>query len=184
MRGRGFGTGLLAFVAIGVLGSGCGGRVEDPGTPPRPPEAGTGGEAGAVEPVGGKAGGGTGGSEPGYMDPPCPDVPAPEGIRECDPRGDGSDCPTGMACYPYVVHPFGEGCDVQTFGTACRRPGTGLQGDPCGRGTDGCGPGYLCVIGAQAGRRCAKLCTFDGALECPRGMLCGETDIEGYGVCT
>ncbi len=180
MRGRGIGLGFLGLVA---LCGACGGRIDDPGTPVVP-GAGAGGEAGAADSTGGTAGSGTGGSEPGYTDPPCPDVAPPEGTRECDPLGDGTDCPAGLACYPYVEHPFGEGCDAQTFGTACRRAGTGQHGDPCGSGTSGCGPGHLCVIGALAGRRCAKICTFDGVAGCPPGMLCGETDVKGYGVCT
>jgi hypothetical protein len=118
------------------------------------------------------------------VDPGCPDLPPPPANVECDPLGDGTDCPLGFACYPYVEHPFGDGCDAQSFGALCRESGTGTQGVVCGSGTDGCAPLHLCVIGLQSGRRCARMCTFDGRLECDEGMICGETDVEGYGVCS
>jgi hypothetical protein len=97
--------------------------------------------------------------------------------------GDGTDCPLGFSCYPYVEHPFGDGCEVETYGARCREAGKGGQGAPCGFGTDGCAPLHLCVVGLQSGRRCAKICTFSGDAECDDGLLCGETDVEGYGVC-
>jgi hypothetical protein len=136
--------------------------------------------------TGGRAGDpGTGGrAKSDFVDPECPTVPAPAGMRECEPFGDGTDCPLGFACYPYVEHPFGEGCDAQSFGTRCRQAGSGIQGDVCGPGTNGCAAGHLCVIGLQSGRRCARICTFDGRTDCDQGMICGETDVDGYGVCS
>jgi hypothetical protein len=82
-----------------------------------------------------------------------------------------------------VQHPFGDGCDAESYGALCLPAGSGGQGALCGDGTDDCAPGYICVIGAHAGKRCAKLCSFAGGDECPLGMICGDTDIEGYGVC-
>lgn len=137
----------------------------------------SGGGAGANTPTGGR-------KTSDFVDPGCPDVAPPPGVVECDPLGDTTDCPLGFACYPYVEHPFGDGCEAQSFGARCRKTGEGRQGDVCGGGTDGCAAQHLCVIGLQAGRRCARLCTFDGRLECDAGMVCGETDVEGYGVCS
>ncbi|HET9932587.1 MAG TPA: hypothetical protein VFQ35_17915, partial [Polyangiaceae bacterium] len=88
-----------------------------------------------------------------------------------------------MGCYPFVQHPFGNGCDVETYGSVCLPSGSGTQGALCGESGVDCAAGYVCVIGAHAGRRCAKLCSFSGPNECPLGMICGDTDIQGYGVC-
>lgn len=113
----------------------------------------------------------------------CPNVEPPPAIVECDPFGKGDACSSGYGCYPYVQHPFGEGCDAEVFGALCLPAGTGKQGALCGEGTGDCAPGFVCVIGAHAGKRCAKLCSFAGGNECPPGMICGDTDIKGYGVC-
>lgn len=177
-------VGPLAF----VFALACGGEsVEgDPadGTGGRAQRGGSGGAAGGASATSGGSTSGSGGRPaPDYVEPECPAAPPPAGTRECEPFGDGTDCPLGYACYPYVQHPYGEGCDAQTFGTRCRSVGTGVQGDVCGSGTDGCAAGYLCVIGLQSGRRCAKMCTFDGESGCEAGLICGDTDVEGYGVC-
>jgi hypothetical protein len=118
------------------------------------------------------------------MDPGCPNVPPPEPFVECAPLDPMSRCGPGFACYPFVEHPFGRGCGVATFGAACVAAGSGVQGDPCGEDTAGCAPEHMCVIGSRSGRRCAKICVFAGPDECPVGLICGETDVEGYGVCT
>ncbi len=134
---------------------------------------------------GGASSGGSGGSATGgtFTDPGCPAVQPPPATIECDPVVSGTQCMPGAGCYPYVQHPFGEGCGAETFGAVCLPVGTSVQGEPCDDSPAGCAPGYICVIGAHAGRRCAKLCTFQGADECPPGMICGDTDIQGYGVC-
>jgi hypothetical protein len=134
-------------------------------------------------PFGGAGFGGqsTGGST--FVDPGCPDVDPPEPMKECDPLDPLATCPFGTGCYPYVDHPFGAGCGTQTYGAVCAFAGSGTQGAECGDGTDGCAPGFICVVGAHPGRTCAKLCTFDGPSNCPAGLFCGDVDVEGYGVC-
>jgi hypothetical protein len=130
---------------------------------------------------GGQAAGGTGTG--GYTDPGCPDVPPPEPVYECDPLEPEADCGPGFACYPYVSHPYGTGCETQQFGSWCAPAGTGEHGDFCGDGYGPCAPGYLCVVGAGAGKRCYRLCPLDTEHDCLPGLICGETDIAGYGVC-
>jgi hypothetical protein len=177
---------LLAATAL-VLG--CGGqsaREEDDRTGGRTARGGSGGFAWA-----GGGRGGNGGTTPtggrltsDFVDPGCPDPPPPEEVLECDPLGDSKDCPLGFGCYPFVTHPSGDGCEPRIFGATCRAAGAGTQGSVCGSGTDGCAPGFMCVVGLQPGRRCAKICTdFDDTEACGGGMICGETDVEGYGVC-
>ena len=119
-----------------------------------------------------------------YEDPGCPDVGAPTEVKECDPFSATPTCPTGLACFPFVEHPFGVGCDAQRFGTACRPAGTGQQGDNCGGGGQSCGAGFVCVVGSQPGKHCVQLCPIGGQKVCPAGMICGELDVEGYGVCS
>ena len=175
----------LAGCAL-ALAAACGGQsLEGDGD-----ESGGGRQRGGSPGVGWSGSAGRGGAQgtggrpkSDFVDRECPTTPPPAGVRECEPLGDGSDCPLGSACYPYIEHPYGEGCDAQTFGARCREAGSGVQGDVCGSGTDGCAADYLCVIGLQSGRRCARMCTFDGAGECEDGLICGETDVEGYGVC-
>ncbi len=118
-----------------------------------------------------------------YDDPGCPDAAPPPGVVECDVFGNPTGCPDGEGCYPYVDHPYGDGCDVQTFGAVCYQSGTGTQGDECGSGTGGCAAGYICVIGAKPGKRCVQMCDLNVPNSCPDGLICGETDVEGVGVC-
>lgn len=134
---------------------------------------------------------GSGGNDPfpdagfdAYVDPGCPDVGAPVEIRECDPFAIVSTCPVGQGCFPFVDHPFGAGCDAQSFGTACRPAGTGKQGDICGSGDQSCAAGFVCVVGSQPGKHCVQLCHIGEQKVCPAGMICGELDVEGYGVCS
>jgi len=119
-----------------------------------------------------------------YVDPGCPDVGAPVEINECDPFATISGCPLGQGCFPFVDHPFGAGCDAQSFGTTCRPAGTGQQGDTCGNGVDGCASGFVCVVGSQPGKHCVQLCPVGSQKACPAGMICGDLDVEGYGVCS
>ncbi len=176
---------LLTFA---VLAFGCGGqsaREEDDGTGGRSLRGGSGGFGWAGGGLGGRASDATGGRlSSDFVDPGCPEPPAPERVLECDPLGDGTDCPLGFGCYPFVTHPPGDGCEPRIIGAVCRSAGSGTQGSVCGSGTDGCAPGYMCVVGLQPGRRCAKICTdFDDTEACGGGLICGETDVEGYGVC-
>ena len=134
---------------------------------------------------------GTGGSDSlpdagfdAYVDPGCPDVGAPVEVRECDPFATAPTCPPGEGCFPFVDHPFGAGCDAQSFGTACRPVGTGQQGDTCGSAAQSCAAGFVCVVGSQPGKHCVQLCRLGQQKVCPAGMICGELDVEGYGVCS
>lgn len=178
-----------------ALAAACGGKA-DYGVGTRPDPGGGGaasgnggtfasGGGGLV--TGGRRSGGSGGQATTggtpFVDPGCPMVEPPPAFKECDPLAAVPTCPEGMGCYPYVEHPFGQGCGAQTYGALCLDSGSGLQGASCGGGTEGCASGFICVVGALPGRHCAKLCTFDGLNNCPRGMICGDVDIEGYGVC-
>ena len=119
-----------------------------------------------------------------YGDPGCPDVGAPTQVNECNAFSDVSGCPPGLGCYPFVDHPFGDGCGAQTFGTECRPSGTGKQGDSCGGNSEGCASGFVCVVGAQPGKHCVQLCPVGGQNVCPSGLICGDLDVEGFGVCS
>jgi len=182
-----------------VLASGCGGAVEHgDGTPAAGASQGgqTVGRAGAA-PGGTRnyGGGGTGGSTAGavsaggtIMDPDpvdtgCPpeDLPPPD--NQCDPFGPNT-CGVGAGCYPFVDHPQGSGCDQQHYGTICLPAGQGTQGTLCGDGADDfCAPGFVCVVGQRAGKRCAALCDLNKADQCTGGLICGDLDVAGYGVC-
>jgi hypothetical protein len=119
-----------------------------------------------------------------YVDPGCPDVGAPVQVNQCDAFSQTSGCPPGLGCYPFVDHPFGDGCGAQTFGTECRPAGTGQQGDTCGGGEEGCASGYVCVVGSQPGKHCVQLCPVGVSNSCPPGLICGDLDVEGFGVCS
>lgn len=198
------------FLVIGALfwvAASCGGNVEQtwygpgPGSGGSSASGGRGGGGALFDGGAGKGGGtaGKGGAGPSaggtgvvdagfdhYVDPGCPDAAAPPGIVECDPLAPISGCAPGYGCYPYVEHPFGSGCGQQTYGALCLSPGIGQQGAPCSSDSpigDHCAPGYVCVIGILPGKRCAKLCPLGTPDVCPDGMICGDLDIEGYGVC-
>lgn len=119
-----------------------------------------------------------------YVDPGCPDVGAPVRVDACDAFSTTSGCPDGLGCYPYVNHPYGDGCGAQTFGTECRPAGSGQQGAACGGNAEGCASGYVCVVGSQPGKHCVQLCPVDVPNPCPSGLICGDLDVEGFGVCS
>jgi hypothetical protein len=120
-----------------------------------------------------------------FEDPGCPDAEPPEPYFECDPLASVSGCASGYACYPVVYHPVdGSGCGQQQYGAVCMVPGAGTGGDPCGDGYGICAAGHICVVGSKPGKRCAKICPLVGEHNCPLGLICGETDIEGIGVCS
>jgi len=180
---------LVSMVAIGCGGSiggpdGSGGGGDDGmagsssgGTPTQPDE--TGGSGGNGD-NGGTGGRGSGGVT--YMEEECPDEPPPPVIPMCDPLSPREGCPDGQGCYPYLVYPNGEGCGFPTFGAQCALASSGAQGEVCGMGNY-CEPGFMCVIGATAGARCAKVCSLVEPSGCPAGLVCNETDVLGYGVC-
>jgi hypothetical protein len=109
------------------------------------------------------------------------DLPPPQ--MECDPFAPGS-CPGGSGCYPFVEHPEGGGCEQQAYGTVCLSVGHGRQGDLCGDDVgDFCAEGFVCVVGQRAGKRCAALCKLGGVNQCTNGLICGDLDVPGFGVC-
>jgi hypothetical protein len=119
-----------------------------------------------------------------FVDPGCPDAAPIVPYYECDPLAAVSGCPSGLGCYPFLDYPVGDaGCGQAQYGAVCQTPGTGQQGDTCGDGGQICAPGYLCVVGSKPGARCMKICPLDRAPGCPSGLVCGETDVEGIGVC-
>lgn len=187
-RGR---TTPLYFIASVLLSTtGCGGNVvnSSEGTGGEPAEADGGG--GSIVPTGGTGGtflgsggqDGSGGEEP-YIEPECPDVEPLPVLQECDPLDPFIDCPAGEGCYPYLEYPFGEGCGRPAFGSICAAASSGEQGDFCGDGGNYCSPGYMCVVGATGGKRCGQICEPVADHGCPAGLVCGETDVQGYGVC-
>lgn len=160
------------------------GRGGAGGTGGRGGKAGQGGSAGRAAGSGGMAGtAGTGGTDMPYEDPGCPDTPAPPAQIECDVFSTPGGCPDGMACKPYIDHPYGSGCDQQVFNMLCVYAGDGQQGAVCDSGMFECAEGYICVIGAAHGARCLRMCPLDGSVACPLGYVCGATDAEGIGVC-
>lgn len=191
-----FGRQYATAVGLVLLAAACGGEVGDGAGAggAASPTGGSGGSSagsgarpggfgGAPKGFGGAAGGraGVGGA---FVDPGCPDIPPPPPIVECDPLEQVSSCPEGDGCYPYVDHPFGDACGTEVFGAICRYAGFGQHGDLCGEGTTGCAAGHVCVLGARAGKRCARLCLVGEPNSCPDGLLCEDTDIQGYGVCS
>ncbi|HEX6273469.1 MAG TPA: hypothetical protein VFZ53_10520 [Polyangiaceae bacterium] len=190
---------ILGIVALGaVLFGGCGGSSkvvegDDGGAGEGAAPSGGATAAGGTAGVAGTSGTGTGGTsgtstggsagEPPDTDPGCPDIPAPPGRYECDVFGSPSGCESGEGCYPTIEHPFGTGCDQQVHGSRCAYAGTGVQGEFCPGGTLDCAPGFICIVGAQSGSRCMRMCAIDGSMPCPSGLFCGETDAFGVGVC-
>lgn len=169
----------------------CGGTVQVTSDPARGGGAGSAGRGHAGHAGRGSSGAGSGGGGAGpdagfdaYVDPGCPDVGAPTQVNECDPFSSAPTCHDGQGCFPFVDHPYGVGCDAQTFGTECRPAGEGQQGALCGSGDQGCASGFVCVVGSQPGKHCVQLCRIGAKNMCPPGMICGELDVEGFGVCS
>lgn len=181
VRSWGKGAALFALVAWGG-GAGCGGSADlgEPG-----PDA-MGGSAPAsggrlidAPAAGGQKDAGGGGAT--YVEADCPDQPPPPTFQECDPLNPELDCGPGWACLPYLEYPAGEGCGQAGFGSICVSGGTGTQGEFCDN--QSCAPGFMCVVGAAGGKRCGQICEPVQDHGCPAGLICGETDVKGYGVC-
>jgi len=152
-----------------------GGRANTAGAPSSAGRAGAGGS----RPVSGGAGGG---GVP--IDSGCAPENLPPPITECDALSGLGECGPGMACYPFVEHPGGDGCEAQVYGTLCMPAGVGTQGARCGDDTgDWCAAGHVCVIGQRPGKRCAALCSSRDANACTDGLICGDLDVAGFGVC-
>jgi len=183
-----------ASVALVLLAAGCAGSVERGGAPNEGGSASGGGSGSTGPSSGGKgpgrAGAGSGGSaqagtaivDPDPVDTGCPEVdPLPPDLQ-CDPFTANS-CGPGLGCYPFVEHPAGTGCEQQRYGTVCAPAGTGLQGDACGQDAGTCAPGFVCVVGQGAGKRCTALCQLGKPNSCSGGLLCGDLDVAGFGAC-
>jgi len=171
---------------------GCGGAVTHDeesgsgGTPAHPSNRG-GYASGASSGVGGSRSMAGAAGKP-IEDPPpvntaCPPEELPPPSLECDAYSSNA-CGAGAGCYPFVEHPDGRGCDAQVYGTICLPAGFGTQGMLCGDDTgDICAPGFVCVVGQLAGKRCAALCDPVGENSCSGGLICGDLDVAGFGVC-
>ncbi len=188
-----FGVGAGALVLC--LASGCGGTTTHymdgeenvsgtgqaglGGTPSfGGSSAGRGGASSAGRPTGGASS-----MEPMPIEGGCPPEERPPPTLECDPFGVNT-CEPGFGCYPFVEHPGGSGCDAQVYGTRCLVAGSGTQGQLCGAESgDWCAPGHVCVVGQRAGKRCAVLCRPGVAAQCTGGLVCGDLDVAGFGVC-
>lgn len=118
-----------------------------------------------------------------YVDPGCPDAEPPEPVIECEPLAVPDGCEAGLACYPYIQRPGGDGCGFEQYGARCLEPGPVPLGERCGGSFGWCGAGSLCVVGALPGARCLQLCDPFGPNTCPSGLICAPVDVEGYGVC-
>jgi hypothetical protein len=188
------GCALVLALAFGCGGttqhggpSGAAGSATQGGGAPSRAGSSAGGSGGT-----GRAGAPTSGGTRMDPDPPvdkppvdagCPmaDLPAPQ--LECDPFKAG-DCGPDLGCYPFVEHPEGNGCGEQQYGTVCLPAGSGTQGEFCGDDVgDYCAPGFVCVVGQRAGKRCAALCQLGKPNQCTGGLICGDLDVAGYGVC-
>ena len=188
--------GVACCALVLGLAFGCGGSVEhgDPAsTAGHHSQAGKSSGRGGASGSAGRAGsGGSAGTETlpdgGLIDPapvqsgcPTQDLPPPE--LECDAFTPGS-CGDGAGCYPFVDHPKGSGCDEQRYGTICLQAGNATQGMMCGEESGArCAPGLVCVVGQRAGKRCAALCKPGVANPCTGGLICGDLDVAGFGVC-
>lgn len=181
-----------------AMAFGCGGSTaHNPDGDGVPPLA---GQSGSVSKAGNAAGGsssragssGAGGNEVptggATMDPPpidsaCKPEDLPPPSIECDVFGPNT-CGEGAGCYPFVNHPEGGGCDTQSYGTLCQIVGFGTQGARCGEEAgEWCAAGHVCVVGQRAGKRCAALCRLGVPGQCANGLICGDLDVAGYGVC-
>lgn len=153
--------------------------------------SGAGAHASAGNPGRSGSGGGAGlDSTPdaGLVDPQpvetgCTSAELPPPELACDPFVSGQ-CGDGAGCYPFVDHPEGSGCDQQRYGTVCLPAGHGTQGQLCGGdASDWCASGFVCVVGQRAGKRCAQLCKLGSPNTCSGGLICGDLDVAGFGVC-
>jgi len=184
-------AGAMGWLAAVVVGFGCGGKsqhgggVEDSGPPPFTTGAGgTGGVSDAgLDALPDAAEDAAEDVLSDYVDPGCPEMDPPPPQFECDALAEFNECEDGFACYPWVDRPFGDGCEFEVFGSSCLPAGTGEQGSRCGSAYEWCAAGHICVVGASAGARCARLCDPSSPNTCPNGLVCGLVDVEGFGVC-
>lgn len=185
---------VLILAALGLEVVACGGDVGYI----LPDGSGSGGGSGGDVPwsVGGTASGGNpfygsgglvedgSGGVPPYEEEECPEIPPPVTLHECDPLDARATCPDDQSCMPYIQYPNrDDGCGSPGYGELCWYAGEGAQGELCTSVGTGCAPGLMCVVGAAGGERCAQICVPGEPGTCPYGLICGETDVLGYGVC-
>jgi hypothetical protein len=115
-----------------------------------------------------------------YVDPGCPDAPAPVFDYQCDPLAPAGECPEGEGCYPYVEYPW-EPCGAEIYGSMCLAVGTGTQGEGC-YGTQECAAGFVCVV-SGSGNQCVKICSLTDPSTCTDGQVCEPLDVAGLGGC-
>ncbi len=186
---------VVTMVVVAWGAPACGGDVgyvfsetggADSGSGGAPPRASGGAATGGnpfIPSTGGQAAG-VGGTLP-YEEIECPDdVLPPPTLHECDPFDSEAECYEFEACLPYIIYPDNlDGCGVPGYGEMCVSAGIGQQGALCSDFGTGCSAGFMCVVGAAGGERCAQICVPGQANACPPGLICGETDVLGYGVC-
>jgi hypothetical protein len=189
-------SGVVFAALLLASAAGCGGTVEHggPSGESGSSQGGFAGRAGAASGGSnlGRAGGGAanagtsqaGGTvvDPNPVETSCPEADLPPPELQCDPF-EPTSCAPGLGCYPFVEHPEGSGCDQQRYGTVCLPSGLGTQGDSCGPEAGDCAAGFVCVVGQRAGKRCAALCQLGKAGQCRGGLVCGDLDVAGFGVC-
>ncbi len=195
--------GLGSFALALALAFGCGGSVvhnddvpasthSHGGTHMTKGGSSSGGSGGMGGTGGGRAGaGGSSGSVSAggsAMDPPpvdagcaMQDLPPPD--VQCDPFKRASAARARAVTRSWTIR-RGTGCDEQRYGTVCLSAGLGKQGDLCGDDIgDFCAEGFVCVVGQRAGKRCAALCKLGATDQCTAGLICGDLDVAGFGVC-
>lgn len=181
---------LLLLAGLGVDAVACGGDVGyvsvDAGGSGGDVPWSVGGTASGGNPFyasGGLVDQGSGGVPP-YEENVCPEVPPPTTYHDCDPLNSVDTCPYDQSCLPYIQYPDREdGCGSPGYGEVCWYAGSGAQGELCTSVGTGCAAGLMCVVGAAGGERCAQICVPGQDGTCPYGLICGETDVLGYGVC-
>lgn len=114
-----------------------------------------------------------------YVDPTCPDPPPANEDYQCDPIAQ-SGCQPGEQCAPFVDYPT-DSCSAETYGAFCVPAGTLEQGEPCDSQLD-CAAGYICLI-TGAGTTCGRSCDLASSSDCPDGLVCTATDVNGIGAC-
>lgn len=114
-----------------------------------------------------------------YIEPLCPDAPAPPTQYKCDPLDSAGSCPRGEACQLWVDYPLVP-CEHEVYGANCGPAGEGKQGTACS--SQGCAADYVCIV-SGAGNICARTCRPGKVGACPEGLVCVGVDVPGVGAC-
>jgi hypothetical protein len=118
-----------------------------------------------------------------YEEAACPEQPPAEPNYQCEPFTGTNTCGPGLGCVPYLIYPDDEPCASATYGSYCAVSGEATQGEVCGEEGKQCAAGFLCVVGALSGLSCGQICVPGMSNACAPGLICGETDVPGVGVC-